>query len=269
VLISTQFVNKEMTMAGDFVWYDVMTSDTEAALRFYGQVVGWTGQVFPGSEPPYTVLSAPGGGERGVGGIMPMPQGGRPMWNGYIHADDVDAAAKAVTAAGGTIQHGPWSVEGVGRMAVASDPQGAMFMLFRPQPPEGAAPPPLDSESLGVTGWRELMTTDWQGAFDFYSKVFGWTVDYDFDMGEMGTYRIFSTPGQPRAGGMMNKPAGNPAPTAWGYYFRVDGIDAAAERVKAAGGQVIMGPMEVPDGQFVLVGVDPQGAGFGLLSRTK
>jgi predicted enzyme related to lactoylglutathione lyase len=85
----------------------------------------------------------------------------------------------------------------------------------------------------------------------------------------MGTYRVFRTGGEEPAGGMMNTPAGNPAPTAWGFYFRVDGIDAGAERVKAAGGQVIMGPIEVPDGQWVLVGIDPQGAAFGLLSRTK
>jgi predicted enzyme related to lactoylglutathione lyase len=257
-------------MAGEFVWYDVMTPDPEASLRFYGAVVGWKGQAFPGSEPPYTVLNLPAAGDRGVAGIMGLPDGARPMWNGYIHVDDVDAAAAKVTDGGGAGHRGPWDLEGVGRMAVASDPQGAMFMLFRPQPPEGAPEPaPIPEDAFGSIGWRELMTTDWQAAFDFYSKVFGWSVDYDFDMGEHGIYRIFSTPGQNRAGGMMNLPAGNPAPTAWGFYFRVDGIDAGAERIKAAGGQIIMGPMPVPDGQFVVVGVDPQGAAFGLLSRTK
>jgi hypothetical protein len=258
-------------MSGDFVWYDVMTSDLEAAEGFYGKVVGWKGQAFPGSEPPYIVLNIPSQTDRGVAGMMPAPGGMHPMWQGYIYVDDVDAAARKVTEAGGAIHRPAWDVDGVGRMAVASDPQGAIFMLFKPQPPEGAPQPePVSEETVGAIGWRELMTTDWQGAFDFYSKVFGWTVDYDFDMGpEMGTYRIFSTPGHPRAGGMMNKPAGNPAPTAWGFYFRVDGIDAGAERIKDAGGQVIMGPVEVPDGQYVVVGLDPQGAGFGLLSRAK
>lgn len=257
-------------MSGDFVWYDVMTSDPQAAQDFYTAVVGWNGQLFPGSEPPYRVQNLPSGGDRGVAGVMPMPEGARPMWSGYIHVDDVDAAAKAVAEAGGALHKGPWDVEGVGRMAVAADPQGAMFMLFKPTPPPGMPEPaPVPEDATGSIGWRELMTTDWQGAFDFYAKVFGWSVDYDFDMGEHGIYRIFSTPGQPRAGGMMNKPAGNPAPTAWGFYFRVDGIDAGAQRIKDAGGQIIMGPMPVPDGQFVVVGIDPQGAAFGLLSRTQ
>jgi predicted enzyme related to lactoylglutathione lyase len=255
---------------GSFIWYDVMTPDTEAAQAFYAEVVGWRMQPFPGSEPPYVVLNLPAGGDRGVAGIMGMPEGGRPMWEGYISVDDVDACCGRVTDAGGAVHREPWEVDGVGRMAVASDPQGAMFMLFKPKPPEGMpAPAPVPEDAVGSIGWRELMTSDWQGAFDFYAKLFGWSVDYDFDMGEHGVYRIFSTPGQARAGGMMNLPAGNPAPTAWGYYFQVDGIEAGAERVKAAGGQIVMGPMEVPDGQHVLVAIDPQGAAFGLLSRTK
>lgn len=252
---------------GGFIWYDVMTSDMQASEAFYRQVVGWDAQAFPG-ETPYTVLNLPGS-QTGVAGIMPSPEGAPRMWNGYIYVDDVDASAQQVSEAGGAIHRQPWDIPGVGRMAVASDPQGAMFMLYTPTPPEGGAPPMPEDEAIGTIGWRELMTTDWRGAFDFYSKLFGWTVDHDFDMGEMGTYRIFRTGGDKPMGGIMNKPAGNPAPTAWGFYFRVDGIDAGAERVKSAGGQIIMGPMQVPDGQYVLVGVDPQGAAFGLLSRTK
>lgn len=254
---------------GNFIWYDVMVPDMGAAEAFYAEVVGWKMQRFPG-EMPYTVLNLPSGGDRGVAGVMATPDGARPMWEGYIHVDDVDAFARKAAEAGGAVHREAWDVPGVGRMALVADPQGAMFMLFKPQPPEGAPEPgPVPEDAVGSIGWRELMTSDWQGAFDFYSSLFGWTVDYDFDMGDHGIYRIFSTPGQTRAGGMMNLPAGNPAPTAWGFYFRVDGIDAGAERVKQAGGKVIMGPMEVPDGQYVMVGVDPQGAAFGLLSRTK
>lgn len=254
---------------GSFIWYDVMTPDTAAAEAFYGKVVGWGMQPFPGSEPAYTVLNLPGA-DRGVAGIMAMPEGARPMWNGYIYVDDVDAHARRVAEAGGAVHRGPWDVPGVGRMAVAADPQGAMFMLFKPTPPEGAGdPPPVPADAVGAIGWRELMTTDLEAAFAFYSGLFGWTVDHDFDMGEHGIYRVFRTGGEEAAGGMMNTPPGNPAPTAWGFYFRVDGVDAGAERIKANGGQIIMGPMPVPDGQFVVVGIDPQGAAFGLLSRTR
>jgi predicted enzyme related to lactoylglutathione lyase len=84
------------------------------------------------------------------------------------------------------------------------------------------------------------------------------------DMGPMGKYQIFTTrTGQ--AGGMFTKPAQEPQPY-WLYYFNVEAIDAAADRVKSAGGQVVNGPMEVPGGAWIINGIDPQGAMFALVA---
>ncbi len=83
-------------------------------------------------------------------------------------------------------------------------------------------------------------------------------------MGDMGAYDLFGV-GETQIGGMMKNPS--PAPPHWNYYFNVDNIDRAAERVKAAGGQVLMDPMEVPGGDWVLMGLDPQGAGFALVGH--
>jgi predicted enzyme related to lactoylglutathione lyase len=80
----------------------------------------------------------------------------------------------------------------------------------------------------------------------------------------MGKYRIFAEGGVP-IGGMMDKPAEMPA-GAWQYYFNVDAIDAAAERVTANGGQVLMGPHEVPGGSWIIQAQDPQGAMFALVA---
>jgi predicted enzyme related to lactoylglutathione lyase len=55
-------------------------------------------------------------------------------------------------------------------------------------------------------------------------------------------------------------------PPHWNYYINVADINEAAERVKAGGGQVVNGPMEVPGGQWVLQGFDPQGAFFALVA---
>jgi predicted enzyme related to lactoylglutathione lyase len=87
-----------------FVWYELMTTDPKAAANFYSDIVGWSAAPFGGnSGMPYTVLSA---GERGVGGIMDMPEayrksGGHPAWVGYVHTPDVDAAAASLKKAGG------------------------------------------------------------------------------------------------------------------------------------------------------------------------
>ena len=116
--------------------------------------------------------------------------------------------------------------------------------------------------------WSELLAVDLEPAWDFYSKTFGWTVVNDMDMGQMGTYRIFSdgdTTKSMGAGGMMTKPPMVPVPC-WGFYFNVDGIQAAMERVKAAGGTIVNGPHQVPGGQWIVQGVDPQGANFALVS---
>jgi predicted enzyme related to lactoylglutathione lyase len=85
------------------------------------------------------------------------------------------------------------------------------------------------------------------------------------DMGAMGTYQIFSADGQ-MIGGMFTKPPAVPAPF-WLYYFVVDAIDAAIERVKAGGGQILNGPMEVPGGDWIIQGRDPQGAMFALVGK--
>jgi predicted enzyme related to lactoylglutathione lyase len=66
-------------------------------------------------------------------------------------------------------------------------------------------------------------------------------------------------------GGIFTKPPQTPAPF-WLYYFNVDAIDAAAERVKAKGGRIVNGPMEVPNGQWIVQGLDPQDAMFALLA---
>jgi uncharacterized protein len=180
----------------------------------------------------------------------------------YIAVDDVDGMAAAIEKEGGKIHKGPIDVPRIIRFAVVSDPQGAGFLIargLRDQPmPEIAVGTP------GTVGWHELYAVEWQAAFAFYEKLFGWTKADAIDMGPMGTYQLFSTGGPP-VGGMMTKPAAVPVPY-WGVYFNVESIDAAILRVQAGGGKVINGPMEVPGGQWIVQCFDPQGAYFALVA---
>ena len=250
---------------GEFFWYDVMTTDVAAAKDFYTKVVSW------GTEPQgdgYTVLTVPGpdGKPRGVAGLMAIPphaQGMPPCWMGYIWADDVDAACARLQQGGGKIHRGPMDIENIIRFAVVGDPQGAGFLIAKGLSREN--PPPLAEGTRGTIGWRELYAKDWQSAFAFYEKLFGWTKGDAHDMGAMGTYQLFKTGGAEAAGGMMTKPPQMPVP-AWSYYINVESIDAAATRVKDGGGKIINGPMEVPGGQWILQGLDPQGAFFALVA---
>lgn len=254
---------------GNFIWYELMTTDPLAAEAFYRAVVGWemadAGQ--PGMR--YTVLSA---GKRGVGGLMALPAeaceaGAKPGWTGYIGVADTDAVAKQIVESGGSIHRGPDDIPDVGRFAVVADPGGAVFMLLTPLPRE-VRPEPLELMASGHVGWHELYAGNGQeAAFAFYSAHFGWETIDTLDMGAMGKYRIFGAEGVP-FGGMMDKPAEAPA-SAWAFYVNVEGIDAAVSRINANGGRVLMGPHEVPGGRWIVQAHDPQGASFALVSPTR
>lgn len=241
---------------GGFVWYELMTSDMGAAEAFYGKVVGWqmADSGMPGFR--YTLAKA---GEVPVAGLMGVPPDmGRPapQWFGYILVSDVDRMAERVRAAGGAIHREPTDIPGVGRFAVASDPQGAAFMLFRGS---GEPAPELPPGTPKGMGWRELRTSDWESAFAFYEGLFGWEKSYAHDMGPMGTYQTFSLGGA-WTGGMMN----GEGPAHWLYYIAVEDIDAATSRIKDANGTVVSGPHPVPGDSWVVAGLDPQGAKFAL-----
>jgi predicted enzyme related to lactoylglutathione lyase len=131
---------------GKFIWYDVMTSDTKAATAFYSDVIGWQAQEHPMPDNgSYTVFSKD---EQMVAGLMAHPkelcaEGAKPCWSGYIASDDVDADAARVLTEGGVIRRAPQDIPNVGRFAVAADPGGAVFLLFKPnttQTPKPVAP---------------------------------------------------------------------------------------------------------------------------------
>lgn len=247
---------------GSFVWYELMTTDTPAAEAFYRAVVGWKAQDSGHPDTRYTLLKA---GDRQVAGLMELPAeaaeaGARPGWTGYVGVGDVDAATARAAAAGGAVHHLPTDIPNVGRFAMVSDPQGTAFVLFTPN---GEALAPLAPMTPGSVGWHELHTTDWQAAFAFYAAQFGWTRGDSLDMGPMGIYQLFATGGAP-VGGMLNNTA-LPRP-AWLYYFSVEAIDAATARIGAQGGQVLMGPHEVPGGAWTVQAKDSQGAMFALVA---
>ncbi|MCU4159420.1 VOC family protein [Acidiphilium sp. AL] len=248
--------------SGRFVWYELQTTDTRAAQEFYGSVVGWGTQDGPVPDMAYTILTA---GGTPVGGLM--DHGTPPGWIGYVGVKNVDEVAGQVARLGGSVHVPPTDIPTVGRFAVVADPQKVVFALFSTAEPGADEPPAPAPGTPGHIGWHELLTTDWQKAVDFYGEMFGWRKDHEFDMGAMGTYQIFSIGGVP-AGGMFNKQQAETAPY-WRYYFNVEDIDAASARVTAGGGKVVNGPMQVPGGDWIIHGLDPQGADFALVGKRR
>ncbi len=246
---------------GTPIWYELLTTDADAAQAFYAEVVGWT--IAPLGMPEngdYRILTAPDG--QGVGGLTALAEGApmKPGWLSYIGVDDVDTTAGRITQLGGAVLMGPMDIPGVGRFAFVTDPQGMAFYIMRGDSP--AESHPFHVTGHGHCGWNELVTSDHKAALSFYGQLFDWENNETMPMGDMGDYAFIDHHGT-RIGAAMT--AGSGWPTRWSYYFNVPSIDAAKERIERAGGTVTNGPHEVPGGMHIIMGNDPQGIAFALV----
>ncbi len=248
---------------GRFVWYELMTTDMESAKAFYASVVGWGARDASMPGLAYSLFTA---GDSPVTGLMNVPEDARrtgvtPRWIGYVGVDDVDAAVDRTRQLGGAVYVPPTDVPNISRFSVVADPQMATLALVKGQSGQAQS---AELGAPGRVGWHELLAADWEKAFAFYGKLFGWQ-KADSHVGVMGTYQGFSAGGE-TIGGMFTKPETLPLPF-WLYYFNIDDIQAAAKRVEAGGGQILYGPTAVPGGALIVHCTDPQGAIFALLDR--
>lgn len=249
---------------GRFVWHELMTTDTDAAIDFYSHVVPWKTQ--DSGMPSYTLWTS---GKYQAGGLMALPEddasGTPPHWLVYVGTPDVDATVETAEKLGGKVLKPASDIPNVGRFAVLSDPQGATFAVFTPDPASAQEAPP--GGNVGDFTWHELATTDLEAALGFYSELFGWSKGASHDMGEMGTYQLISLGGQDIGG--IYKARDNSTPPNWLSYARVADAAKAASAIKASGGRVLNGPMEVPGGSWIVMMHDPQGGAFAVVEAPK
>jgi predicted enzyme related to lactoylglutathione lyase len=248
---------------GDFIWYELLTTDADAAARFYGAVIGWHTRPAGGDVADYRIF---GINNVDVAGFMNIPAedgntGMRPGWLGYVAVRDTDASAEEIVRAGGTQYVPPTDIPGVGRFALMADPQGVPFYVMKGSM-EGASTS-FSQTQQGHCHWNELATSDPAAALAFYGARFGWEKGDAMPMGEMGDYQFITHDGA-TIGAVMKRVAGGPLP-AWTFYFGVQDIDVAARAVTGSGGAIHHGPAEVSGGVFIIVASDPQGATFGLV----
>lgn len=256
---------------GDFIWYELMTPDAEGSKAFYDAVVGW--DIGPAVEEynGYRMINAKDGT---AGGVLPLTQemqqhGARPTWLGYVNVPDVDRTVESIQQAGGKALMPANDIPNVGRIAMVTDPQGAPFYIMKPIPPEGReneASDVFSPDKLGRCAWNELSTSDAVAALDFYTSQFGWEKGDVMPMGEAGDYQFINQGGQ-MIGAIFPGTAGalKGEHPHWRHYFRVPSISAAKTAAEQAGGTVKIGPMEVPGGDQLIIGTDPQGAEFALV----
>lgn len=115
---------------GAMVWNELLTSDAEAAFKFYAEIFGWEliTRINMGPKGYYLIL-----GDEGVqrGGMMTVALPGGPQWLAYTEVESVDKTAAMAVKAGATLCLGPQDIPG-GRIANLIDPQGVMFAIHSP-----------------------------------------------------------------------------------------------------------------------------------------
>jgi len=241
---------------GTFSWSDLTTTDTEGAKAFYTSLFGWDFEDTPIPDGGvYTMLSKNG---KAVGALSAAREGQPPFWNSYVTVASADDSAAAAREHGGTVFMEPFDVMDVGRMAVVQDPTGAFFAVWEPRANIGAE---LVNEP-GALSITQLNTTDPERAQSFYEGLFGWRFE-SVASGEVDYWGVYN--GDRLNAGLMALPAETGVPSHWLVYYGIDDVDEAVGRISELGGQVLVGPTEVPSGRF-LVATDPQGAAFAVLS---
>jgi predicted enzyme related to lactoylglutathione lyase len=242
------------TLAGRFVWRELITPEPAAAAKFYGDLFGWTSKstAMPGMD--YTLLRHGTLNEDVAGAMAPRMAGVPPHWLPYITVDDVDAAATKIAALGGKVVVPPMSVPGVGRWTVAVDPTGGTFAAFTGETPGATADrtPPT-----GTFCWAQLMTNNVDVAVGFYRQLLGWSAE------AMGDTVVLST-GETMRATAMAFPPGMDMGSHWLNYVAVDAADASFARAVELGAKAIVPPSDIPNmGRFGVL-QDPTGAYFAV-----
>jgi predicted enzyme related to lactoylglutathione lyase len=266
-------------MAGVPCWVDTSQPDPEAAVDFYGGLFGWEFEdLMPPDSPGRYFIARLRRGD--VAAVGSQPEGGPPtaMWNTYVWVESADDTAAKVRDAGGEVVTEPFDVMDAGRMAVFSDPEGAVFCVWQAGNHRGAR---IVNEP-GSLNFNGLNTRDVEAAKPFYRSVFGWeTLDLG---GAGGMWRLpgygefleRSDPGLRERMAEGGAPPGfedvvatiNPippdqpdVPAQWSVTFAVDDADASADRAGELGGRVLAPPFDAPWVRMTVL-ADPQGATF-------
>jgi predicted enzyme related to lactoylglutathione lyase len=247
---------------GLFVWHEVSCKDIRSSEDFYSRLIGWKAESWD-QNPSYKLFLTRRVAKAGLWAIIEQPNQVTPPphWLSYIGTADVDSTVRQAVELGGKVVVPAYNVPNIGRMAHLQDPQGAVFAVSAQQERASYRDP-----EPGDFSWHELLTTNWQTAWDFYSKLFRWEKMEAMDMGPQGIYHIFGTGGN-QLGGIFT-PAGLPGGPMWVPYIHTRDAKRTAESAKELGATIVHGPVEVPGG-WVFTAIDRQGAMFAVHSKKR
>jgi predicted enzyme related to lactoylglutathione lyase len=257
---------------------DTSQPDPEAALPFYGGLFGWEFEdLMPAEAGGHYFMGRLRGGDVAAVGSIPEGAPAIATWNTYVWVESADDTAARARKAGGSVLMEPFDVMDAGRMAVLSDPEGAVFSVWQANQHKGAQ---IVNEH-GSLNFNSLATRDPEGAKAFYREAFSWET-LDLPAGVMWTLPGYGdhleerTPGLREQMAQMGGPEGfidvvaamepiasdDPdTPANWIVTFAVDDDEATAAKAAELGVEVVAGPVDAPWTRRAVI-KDPQGATF-------
>lgn len=257
---------KTKHLPGAFCWFELATTDQDAAKAFYSSVFGWTPSDNPmGPGEVYTIFridgqdAAAGYGIRGEQRAQSVPA----HWMIYVLVESADQTSARARELGATVLAGPFDVMENGRMSVIQDPAGAPFCVWQPLKHGGTTV----TDVPGAAVWADLNTPDQVKCGQFYGELLGWRMVEGKSMRPAvpGSY-FHIVNRETLIGGILPSEHRHPGtPPHWLIYFQVDDCDAAVAKITSLGGTVWMPPMEMGGVRKVAVLSDPQGAAFAIV----
>ena len=232
---------------GSVCWLDMLLNAQDEALRFYQPLLGWSGEPDPQDPNRYAVQKVRGKAAAGIG-AMPASEPVMP-WTGYFAVTDIEAAVDRIAEHGGGVILGATEAPGIGRFAHGTDPSGAAFGLWQPNPFPGFE---ICNEP-GCLLWLELVTTEGKACADFYGALFETDTEATPDMPD--SYWTIQVGGEPRAGIFQVDKVERPY---WRPYFQVADVDIALAAAVAAGATQTEQAQDTPFGRMATL-LDPNG----------
>ena len=252
-------------VSGTINWVDLLSTDLEAASRFYLGLFGWepSDMPMPGGEGVYRFFRLDGRDAAAAGSMPPdmAGQGVLSHWNVWV-ASDADATVEKARAAGGQVLMEPSTLGPAGRLAMIADPGGAAVGVWQAGDHIGAGV----VDEPGAMTWWEVNTRAFEECKRFYGQVFGWEAE---ELDDPNVRYVSWKLGDRTVGGMleMTREWGD-IPAHWMTYFAVADTDDAAKRAGELGGSVGAPPFDSPYGRIAVL-VDPAGGHFSVITPTR
>src|SRR5947209_6013588 len=229
---------------GSFCWFELGTTDQNAAKQFYSSLFGWTANDYPIGPSDFYTMFQLNGADAAAAYTLRSDQrqhGVPPHWMIYMAVENADQSVARAGQLGATVLAPPFDVAEHGRMAVLQDPTGAVFSVWQPKQHPGTGVSRVD----GTVCWADLSTSDPAKAARFYEFLFGWSVkpgEHD-----PSGYLHIQNRGEFIGGIPPIEQRNSEIPPHWLLYFQTSNCDQTAKSAAQAGAMLHVPLTTIPN----------------------